>query len=538
MIGQNDYKKVIEEVKEKKIYFALENYQLNAEYFHTQIPYFYDESGIWWFWDATKHTYIIKDDIGVMLLIDETLNLNGQTIKSTIKNNYIEAFKRVGRKNIPKDPPAKWIQFKNKAISLSSKKVYDVTPEYFFTNPIPWELGDTSETPHIDKLLTDWVGEKYKDDLYEIISYCCYRDYPIQSLVCLYGTGRNGKSQFIRLLIKFLGVVNCCSTELDLLANPSSRFESIKLYKKLMCSMGETNFGTMQNTSMLKKLVGGDLVNYEIKGKTPFDGYNYAKILIGSNSLPTTDDTSDGFMRRWHIIDFPNEFAEGRDVIVEIPDEEFENLARKVMVTLPTLLERGSFKNMGTIEFRKHRYTMASNPLPLFIKERCDVDPSHYVQYNHLYTEYVQWLLKHKKRKVKTKEFRSSLENEGYYLEKTSKKLNGEFVNGYWILGIKTRNCDNCDNSAENPTQFYSKELVGNSVTKSTIVTKQKNINSLEDFSYVLHEVLGNDAWAPGDLHRQHFKDTPIDLFDIMFEKALNKGIMYEIGSGKVKLLK
>ena len=84
-----------------------------------------------------------------------------------------------------------------------------------------------------------------------------------------------------------------------------SRFESFKLYKKLVCTMGETNFNVLNKTSLLKKLTGQDLIGFEFKNKKPFDDYNYAKIMIASNSLPVSSDTSEGFYRRWMILDFP-----------------------------------------------------------------------------------------------------------------------------------------------------------------------------------------------------------------------------------------
>ncbi|GAH38245.1 unnamed protein product, partial [marine sediment metagenome] len=196
---------------------------------------------------------------------------------------YLEAFKRAGRDHKPEPAPNKWVQFKDKAISLKSNKTYNVTYDYFFTNPIPWELGKNTETPTMDKLIVEWVGEDFKQTAYEIIAYCCYSDYPIHMILCLVGCGRNGKSKFLGLINRFIGKENICSTELDTLLD--SRFESFKLFKKLVCTMGETNFGVLSKTSLLKKLTGQDLIGFEYKQKKPFDDYNYAKVIISSNSL-------------------------------------------------------------------------------------------------------------------------------------------------------------------------------------------------------------------------------------------------------------
>jgi P4 family phage/plasmid primase-like protien len=524
------------------IAIMLDNYTVNVELFHKNNPFFYDKSGLFWFWNKNEFKYEIKDDIDMMNYLDEILGLKGQTITSKIKANYIEAFKRVGRKLIPRDAPIKWIQFKDKAYSIASKKFYDVQPNYFFTNPIPYEMGESIDTPIIDKLLTEWVGEKYKDDLYEIIAYCCYRDYPIQTLFCFHGTGRNGKSQFMKLLIKFLGNDNCCSTELDRLANPVNRFESFKLYKKLMCSMGETNFETLNNTSMLKKLVGGDLIDYEVKNKNPFNEYNYAKIIIGSNSLPSSNDTSDGYMRRWHIIDFPNEFPEGKDIISTIPEQEYCNLARKITEILPKLINRGEFSNRGSIEERKYKYISVSNPLCLFIKEYCIVDNNQgtYTAYNKLYQEYIIYLNKNKKRKVSRKEFRSAIEDEGLFITKTSKKIGENWENGYWIEGIRVR--DISDFRAESSNSF---SYIGNKCTSTALLSQLSqekvehlNISYKENDTSILITTIEILGGKNHNIFIQKLYDTiEPKLVDKLLTIAIEKGEVIEPVSGYYRLM-
>lgn len=412
----------------------LDSYMENAENFYETQPFFYDKNKFFWFWDIQKDKWIIVDEIDIMNCLDKNLDFCGKTIYRHVKDSYIEAFKRVGRKKAPKDAPKKWIQFKNKAFSLGSKKIYTVTPEYFFTNPIPHDIGESSETPILDKLFSEWVGEEYKENLYEIIAYCCYRDYPIQIIFCLFGGGRNGKTSFLKVLNRFIGTDNICSTELNLLID--SRFESFKLFRKLICEMGETNFGTLDKSSILKKLVGSDLIGYEAKGKPPFTDYNYAKMLIASNSLPSSNDTSDGFYRRWFIIDFPNEFPEGQDITQDIPDIEFSNLAKKVTEILPKLLKEGKFFKQGSIEERRNKFILASNPLSIFLQKYYKRQEEGFVSYSETYTKYVHFLREQKKRRVKSKEFKAALEDEGYWVEKTSKKIDGEFRSGYYIEGL------------------------------------------------------------------------------------------------------
>lgn len=435
---------IMRKVKEKERQIKItglkvNNFVDNVLLFWEDQPFFYDRSGTFWIWKQDETRWDMIDEVDMMNAIDKNLNMFGQTVSSYLKSGYLESFKRVGRLKHPKEPKRKWTQFRNKVFDIETKETFRASPEYWFCNPIMWEIGDSSECPTMDKLFVEWCGEKNKETLYELIAYCCYTDYPIHLIFCLIGGGRNGKSSFLKLLSKFIGMDNSCSTELDLIIE--NRFESYKLYKKLIALMGETDFGKMSRTSLIKKLSGQDLIGYEAKNKTPFDGYNYAKIIIASNSLPTSEDSSDGFYRRWMIVDFPNKFKEGIDIIESIPDVEFNNLARKVLEILPQLLSKGFFSYQGTISERKKKYVMASNPLPYFIDYACDRDMSEnvFIRYSELYAEYSRYLKKMGRRIVSKKEFSKILEEEGYEIRRTTKEINGKFQNDRWIENLRLK---------------------------------------------------------------------------------------------------
>lgn len=458
--------------------FKLDNYMDNIKALYNRQPFFYDKNDLYWFWKKDHWEEI--DETDIMILLEKCLYMYGETIKPSVKLSYLEAIKRFGREKQPKEAPVKWVQFKDKAFSLESGNIYQVTPEYFFTNPIPYELGNSIDTPIMDKLFKEWVGDKYLDTLYEIIAYCCYRGYPIQSLFCLYGNGRNGKTCFLKLLNKFIGVSNICSTELDLIAgNNKSRFETLKMYKKLVCVMGETNFGVLSHSSMIKKLTGGDIIGYEKKGGACFDDYSYAKMLIASNSLPITNDTSDGFYRRWVIIPFPNEFPEGKDIVISVPDIEYNNLALKLTKILPDLLQKGYFTNQGTFEERKNNYIMASNPIGLFLKETCEEDIYGYIQTKDLYNLYIKFLQRRKSRFIKRKEFTQLLEEEGLFSEKTAKKNDdGSFLTSYYILGIRLKSLSNLSNLSRYPTQ------------KNELYRETENIDKLDKTDNIQKQII------------------------------------------------
>jgi len=381
-----------------------------SEIFQDVQPYFFDKSKMFWIWDAKTFAWKVSDDIDILNMIEES---TGQDIiSSKNRQEILNALKQQGRKYLPKPIKPTWIQFKEKILDYTTGEVLQATPEYFVTNPIPWDVSEFENTPVMDKIFEEWVGKEYVQTLYEILAYSLVPDYPLHRLFCFIGSGLNGKSKFLQLLRKFVGLENVTSTELDVLLK--SRFEITKLHKKLVCQMGETNFAEMSKTSILKKLTGQDSIGFEYKNKTPFDDHNYAKILIATNNLPTTTDKTIGFYRRWLIIDFPNQFSEQVDILETIPEEEYNALASKCIILLKNLLEKREFHNEGSIEDREKKFEEKSNPVSKFLDEFTTVkDPNENIKKWELEKTLNEWLTENRHRKMSVRTINKHMKERG-----------------------------------------------------------------------------------------------------------------------------
>lgn len=370
-----------------------------AKVFSNLQPFFYDRTGNWWLWNFRDFKWELVDEIDI-------LNMVGSKTESDIispkeRNIILNSLKQEGRKMIPKKIKPTWIQFKDIVYDISNGENFRASPEYFITNPIPYAFHQEGfiETPTLDRIFTEWVGKENIRTLYEILAYCLLPDYPIHRIFCFVGVGMNGKSCFLRLLKKFVGEDNVTSTELDTLL--TSRFEITRLYKKLVCLMGETNFNEISKTGMLKKLTGQDLIGFEYKNKNPFNDINNAKILIATNNLPTTTDKTIGFYRRWMIIDFPNTFSEKKEILKDIPEEEYSCLAKKCAYILKDLLDKREFTNEGTLEDREKKYEEKSNFLNKFIKDfTTDENINGFITKNDFFIKFNQWCKENRHREL------------------------------------------------------------------------------------------------------------------------------------------
>lgn len=407
-----------------------------VNYFKEKKPFFYDKNQTFWFWNKEKYKYEPVDQTDLFLYLKQVIG-QAETIRGKEKSEIAEAFKQVGRSNLPEPPQESWIQFKNKIIDTITGEEFEASPKYFITNPIPYDLGVSEETPTIDHYFKEWVGEQYAQTLYEIIAYTCSSRQFLQRIIALTGSGSNGKGTFLRLLTKFIGLENTTSTELRVLCK--NNFETSALYKKLLCQMGEVDATDLKDTNLIKKLTGEDLIRYEFKGKTAFSEPSQTTCIIATNSLPRTPDQSLGFYRRWLVIDFPNQFPIKEGIIESIPEQEYNNLARKVIRIIKELSKRGDFTNGGNYEERQTRYEERSNPLMNFIDSSCVEEPELKIELRTFTNALNDYLKTKKLRQMNVRTVGTLLRELGFITGKRKEQTKDGELNAVFILGLAVK---------------------------------------------------------------------------------------------------
>lgn len=415
-----------------------------AREFYKRNPFAYDRAGLFWIWSNEDCCYKQADETDVLNNIRKVLNVD--TIESKARGEISASLRQIGRERLPKEVPAGWIQFKKRVVDIKTGKIFEARPDYFYTSPIPWDIGESEETPMIDKLFKEWVikegvqNETYFNTLNEVTAYAAEDSAFMQTIIWLCGPGCNGKGCYLNFLMKFLGQSNICSSELKTLV--TRNFETSALYKKKAVIMGEVDTYDLVNTNLLKQLSGEDLIRYEFKGKTPFSGKSTTTCFIASNALPVTPDRSNGFYRRNLVIDFPNVFPVGKDIIGDIPDVEYKNFAKKCLRILKELHERGTFTNGGTIDDRRKRYEERSNPIVHFITTRCSESPEDYQVFSTFLHRFIEYLKENRLRPMSSIQVSKALKLEGYdirarHIIKNKGSEDEEDIHTSCIFGLK-----------------------------------------------------------------------------------------------------
>jgi putative DNA primase/helicase len=414
---------------------AFSDHLAQAEFMQNISPIIYDENRCFWAWEDSDKRYVMIDETDILIAI-KNVTSDRLVITDKVKREIMESIRITGRERKVKDVDPNWIQFSDCVHDLTTDETFDANPDTFYTNPIPHRFGDTEDTPTVDRLLTEWVGEDYVQTMYEIMGYCMYNGYPIHRVFTLFGSGRNGKGQFMTLLTNLIGRHNTCATSLERIS--ASRFEATKLHNKRTAFISETNFTILSKTAQLKELCGGDPIPGEYKRKTPFDFVNVAKIIVATNSLPETTDKTRGFYARWLIIRFENEFDNGVPVVDSISEWEYENLCRKCVRYLKDLLARGKFDRDGSIDERAAAYETTSSPIATFIRECCVVQGDYYEPIWTFDDAFKTWCETKSYRKMSTKEVHRWL-GANYETLRNSYTQNGSQKQWKTVFGLKLR---------------------------------------------------------------------------------------------------
>lgn len=432
--------------REKKNTFVqlgdLFDWKVATEDFVDKYPHYYDRAGLWWQWNEEKKKWSMIDETDILIAIDEEVKKN-TTLMSSVKSQIIEGLRRAARKREPLALPDSCVQFKDKIFNIETGEEFEATPQYFNKNPIPWELSNSTETPTIDRIFGEWVGEDKKQMLYEIIAFSCVPCYFIHRAFAFIGSGSNGKSKYLGVVRTLIGKDNYCDTDLEDIA--TNRFESSKLYGKLVAFLGETNFKAIDKTSRFKKFTGQDPVSFEFKNKNGFTDMNTAKILVSTNSLPITMDKTKGFYRRWIVISFNKEFPETIDILKTIPEEEYCNLATKSLGLLRSLWSERKFTGEGSIEDRRKAYEEKSNPFRHFLNEEFEKDEMKFVFKYELRDEFETFCKTNGYRTWSQKEVGTYMSDEGY---DTKQMLNPSSGNYNWAyMGLSRKKQDYANDS-------------------------------------------------------------------------------------------
>lgn len=202
----------------------------------------------------------------------------------------------------------------NGVVDLRTGQLLPHSPEYRLPYKLNVQYGPSAECPTYEKWLHSATLVDGHDQVGVLEDAACQMldlaARPEKALF-LVGPTRSGKSTFLSLLKTMAGAEMCSSTTLHQLSEDT--FAAADLYGKLLNVDADMPDGYVPDTSVFKKLTGGDVVRANPKHKTPFSFVNSAMLAFSANVMPTVGEKSRAFVARSVPVSFPVSYLGGED---------------------------------------------------------------------------------------------------------------------------------------------------------------------------------------------------------------------------------
>lgn len=344
--------------------------------------------------DGRLHMY----DDGIYIAGDK--RIEGEMIKlipnlSANKRREVMQYLELLVPNNTKATSANYIAFKNGVYNIADDTLEEFTAGHIITNKIDYNYNPQAKSEIVDKTLDKLAcGDKeIRALLEEAIGYCFFRRNELRKCFILTGDKRNGKSTYLSIIETILGENNISSLDLKEL---DKQFKTAELFGKLANIGDDIGDEFIPNPAIFKKLVSGNSITVERKGKDPFKFCNYSKLLFSANDIPRIKDKSGAVKDRLIIIPFEVTFNKSDpDYDPYIKDklttpEAIEYFIQLGIAGLKRVLENKAFTTSKKVEKTVADYEQSNNPILLFFEE---VDKEKIVNEptNHVYQRYTEF---------------------------------------------------------------------------------------------------------------------------------------------------
>lgn len=228
------------------------------------------------------------------------------------------------------------------------------------------------------------------ETLQRYYGYCLLPDCRFQRCLFMIGSGANGKSVAVDILVDVLGEENVCSLPLQLMGE---RFLIGQLKDKLVNVATEMATNQPIQTANFKDAVAGGLLMADRKHGQPFSFYPIAKHIFSMNEIPKITDKSHGFQRRPVVLIFNQKFEGGnadRKLRKKLA-QEIDGIFSWMFAGLAKVLDDEELVIPESVERDTAEFVKSLNPVILFVEDDCVLAEGYRIKPKDLYKRYVGW---------------------------------------------------------------------------------------------------------------------------------------------------
>lgn len=261
----------------------------------------------------------------------------------------------------------------NGTYDTNDNKIHPHREEDYLFYVLPYELDTKAKCPKFDKYMATVLPKVEYQNL--ILSYVasCFSTVKLEKMLCLFGSGANGKSVLLDILKGILGKENCTYVPIDSLAAEGSRGENSRtmIHNKLINFSYESKLNRI-DFSTFKMLASREPLQARFMYNNPFFMENYARTIYSVNSLPTHLESTAGLFRRLLIVPFettiPKE-KQNKRLAEQIVREEAPGVLNKVLEALKRFNKNENLEVPEALDTLIDELETETDNVKLFLKE-------------------------------------------------------------------------------------------------------------------------------------------------------------------------
>jgi putative DNA primase/helicase len=290
-------------------------------------------------------------------------------------------------------PPWK-LNFRNGVLDIKEMELEEHSPDYLFTSQISYDYKpkeEVGEPERWQRFLDDVLmnSEMQEDKLQEFFGYCLkHWDNDKKKAALLLGDTDSGKGVILNVLKAVIGKQN--TSRMSLKSIVDTEFGNQQLLGKMVNLNHDLNHHQITNTGEAKRLLEGEDIDINQKGKPRFTRRPKAKHIYSANYPPRDKIDDDAYYNRWLTVRVPETIPE-EEQDPQLTDklvEEKHAILHWAIEGLKRLEEQGHFSNELGTEKTKQVWKQFGDPLAQFFHYGLEVERGELIKKKTVYEMY------------------------------------------------------------------------------------------------------------------------------------------------------
>jgi len=300
-------------------------------------------------------------------------------------------------------------------------------------------LGGTKFWKYITECFTSIEGvfdSESQKNVYtavESMAFILLKNNAITKSVMFIGGGSNGKSVLLEYIDSIFGKKNI--THIPIQEISEGGFVLSRLDGKLANIFADIESTELRKSGKLKQIIGGEGIEVQRKYQDPYTMYSRAKFIFSANKFPKTFDQTDGFFRRFIVLQWMRKFTDDeKDThLLERLTTDKKEMSKifKVLVKLAKEIDaKGDFTFTKPINEIRDTWNELADPILMFIQKKLEDSNGDICTKKDVYEAYVKFARQHEMVPIRIGAFGTEFRN--YYEETTTRDQNTGSVSKFW----------------------------------------------------------------------------------------------------------